>query len=65
MLTKLIGHTIKAIKIYKPTHGKRIFGYNAGDMKEKLINTSETNFVIYIIEIVRYLLWRVKIALII
>ena len=47
MLTKLIGHTIKAIKIYKPTHGKRIFGYNAGDMKEKLINTSETNFVIY------------------
>ena len=46
MLTKLIGHTIKAIKIYKPTHGKRIFGYNAGDMKEKLINTSETNFVI-------------------
>ena len=47
MLTKLIGHTIKAVKIYKPTRGKRIFGYNAGDMKEKLINTSETNFVIY------------------
>ena len=47
MLTKLIGYTIDAVKIYRPTHGRRIFGYNTEDMKEKLINTSETNFVIY------------------
>lgn len=47
MLTKLIGHRIDAVKIYRPTHGRRIFGYNTEDMKEKLINTSETNFVIY------------------
>ena len=47
MLTKLIGHTIDNIKIHRPTHGRRIFGYNTEDMKEKLINTSEANFVIY------------------
>lgn len=47
MLTKLIGRTIEAIKIYKPVKGKRIFGYNVGDIKEKLIDTSTTNFVIY------------------
>ena len=47
MLTKLIGRTIEAVKIYKPMKGRKIYGYNVGDMKEKLIDTSTTNFVIY------------------
>lgn len=47
MFTKLIGRTIEAVKIYKPMKGRKIFGYNVGDMKEKLIDTSTTNFVIY------------------
>ena len=47
MLAKLIGRTIEAVKIYKPMKGRKIYGYNVGDMKEKLIDTSTTNFVIY------------------
>lgn len=47
MLTKLIGRTIEAVKIYKPMKGRKIYGYNVGDTKEKLIDTSTTNFVIY------------------
>lgn len=47
MLTRLIGRTIEKVKIYKPIKGRKIYGYNTGEIKEKLIDTSVTNFVIY------------------